>query len=134
MFTPEQYAKAKAAKSAEELLAYAKEVGYELTEEDAKKYFEQWQKEGELADEELENVSGGSFPIGCCTYSSDPPHLLIVTSGNSCPELELSDAFSGTYGNCGMCKYSFGSSPMYCKIRNSEHDPYNDLVGGGLFL
>ena len=36
MFTPEQMAKAKTAKSAEELLAYAKEVGYELTEEDTK--------------------------------------------------------------------------------------------------
>ena len=58
-FTPEQITKAKAAKSAEELLAIAKENGLELTEEEAKKYFEQLHKEGELSDEELDNVAGG---------------------------------------------------------------------------
>ena len=58
-FTQEQLTKAKAAKSAEELLALAKENGLELTEEEAKNYFEQWHKKGELADEELDNVSGG---------------------------------------------------------------------------
>ena len=58
-FTPEQITKAKAAKSVEELLALAKENGMELTEEEAKNYFEQWHKEGELADDELDNVSGG---------------------------------------------------------------------------
>ena len=58
-FTPEQLAKAKAAKSAEELLALAKENGVELTEEEAKKYFAEWHKEGELSDNELDNVSGG---------------------------------------------------------------------------
>ena len=58
-FTQEQIAKAKAAKSAEELIALAKENGLELTEEEAKNYFEQWHKEGEIADDELENVSGG---------------------------------------------------------------------------
>ncbi len=58
-FTPEQITKAKAAKSAEELRTFAKENGLDLTEEEAKNYFEQWHKEGELADEELDNVSGG---------------------------------------------------------------------------
>ena len=58
-FTPEQITKAKAAKSVEELLAIAKENGMELTEDEAAKYFAEWHKEGELADEELNNVSGG---------------------------------------------------------------------------
>ena len=58
-FTPEQLTKAKAAKSAEELIALAKENGIELTEEEAKKYYAEWHKEGELADDELDNVSGG---------------------------------------------------------------------------
>ena len=57
--TQEQLAKAKAAKSVEELFALAKENGMGLTEEEAAKYFTEWHKEGELADEELDNVSGG---------------------------------------------------------------------------
>ena len=65
-FTPEQITKAKAAKSVEELLAIAKENGMELTEEEAAKYFAEWHKEGELSDEELNNVSGGCG-------SDDPP-------------------------------------------------------------
>ena len=39
--TQEQLAKAKAAKSVEELIALAKENGMELSEEEAKNYFEQ---------------------------------------------------------------------------------------------
>ena len=51
--------KAKAAKSAEDLIALAKENDMELTEESAKAYFAQIQKNGELDDDELDNVSGG---------------------------------------------------------------------------
>lgn len=58
-FTPEQLTKAKAAKSAEELLALAKENDVELTENEAQKYFAEFHKEGPLADEELDNVAGG---------------------------------------------------------------------------
>ena len=58
-FTPEQLAKAKTAKSAEELIALAKENSIELTEEEAKKFFAELNKEGALADDELDNVSGG---------------------------------------------------------------------------
>ena len=52
--------KAKEAKSAEELMALAKENGIELNEEDAIMYFEQLNaKKGELSDDELEDVAGG---------------------------------------------------------------------------
>lgn len=57
--TAEQIEKAKQAKTAEELLTFAKESGIELTEEKAKQIFSQLHKEGEVADEELDNVSGG---------------------------------------------------------------------------
>ena len=57
-FSPEQLEKAKATKSAEELLALAKENDVELTENEAQKYFAEFHKEGPLADDELENVSG----------------------------------------------------------------------------
>ena len=46
--TPEQRARAKQCKSPEELLALAKEYGYELT------------------DDELEGISGGSWCISVC--------------------------------------------------------------------
>ena len=58
-FTNEQLAKAKAAKSAEELLSMAKEAGVTMTEDEAAKYFSELHKEGELSDDELDNVSGG---------------------------------------------------------------------------
>ena len=51
--------KAKTAKSAEELLEMAKAEKIELTEEEAAKAFEELNKNGELSDEELDNVAGG---------------------------------------------------------------------------
>ncbi len=66
----ELIAKAKTAKSPEELISLAKENGMEMTEETAKTYFEQLNsKAGELSDDELGNVAGG----GC--QSDDNGHL-----------------------------------------------------------
>lgn len=59
-FTVEQFKKAKLAKNVEELMVLAKESGMELTEEKASKLYAELHKEGTLADEELDNVSGGS--------------------------------------------------------------------------
>ena len=58
-FTAEQIAKMKAAKTAEELIAIAKAEGIEATEEQIEAQFAMLHSEGVLADEELENVSGG---------------------------------------------------------------------------
>lgn len=51
--------KARIANSAEELLAMAKAESVELTEEQAEKAFAEFNKTGELSDEELDNVTGG---------------------------------------------------------------------------
>ena len=51
--------KAKTAKSAEELLEMAKAENIELTEEEAAQAFAKMNKNGELSDEELDNVAGG---------------------------------------------------------------------------
>ena len=51
--------KGKTAKTAEELLAMAKAEKIELTEEEATKAFAELNKNGELSDEELDNVAGG---------------------------------------------------------------------------
>lgn len=56
----ELIAMAKKAATVEELLALAKENQVELSEEDAKMYFELLHpKTGELSDDELDNVTGG---------------------------------------------------------------------------
>ena len=58
--TKELVAKAKEAKTSEELMALAKEAGIDTTEESAALAFEQLNsKTGELSDSELDNVSGG---------------------------------------------------------------------------
>ena len=59
--TPEMIEKAKAAKSAEDLLALAKENNVEMTADEAKTYFAQLNpKSGELSDDDLDNVAGGA--------------------------------------------------------------------------
>ena len=63
-FTKELMEKIKTAGSAEELLKLAKAEGVELTAEDAEKAFARLHKSGELADEELDNVSGGGCGNG----------------------------------------------------------------------
>ena len=59
-FNEESIAKAKQAKSVEELLILAKDSGFEMTAEQAQEYYTQFNpKSGELADDELDNVAGG---------------------------------------------------------------------------
>jgi len=59
-FNAEMIQKAKAAKSAEELLELAKASNVEMTADEAATYFAQLNpKSGELDDDELDNVSGG---------------------------------------------------------------------------
>lgn len=60
-------AKAKAAKSPEELAALAKENNIELTEEQAKEYHDRFHYGGELTDDELDMVAGG------CSELKDGP-------------------------------------------------------------
>ena len=74
----ELLAKARAAKSPEELLALAKENDIGLTEEEAKAYFDQLHPQvGELSDDELDNVAGGA-----CYARIDKT---VVSAGHRCP-------------------------------------------------
>ena len=80
--TPEMIEKAKAAKTAEELLELAKANGVEMTADEAKTYFAQLNpKSGELSDDDLDAVAGG----GC--GDSAPEGLKKIgafTNVNSC--------------------------------------------------
>lgn len=81
-FTKEQIAKARAAKSAEEILTLAKENGVPMSEEDAEKLYADLHCEGELTDDELDSVSGGACG------SSEPPEPLFH-KGDWISEYEL---------------------------------------------
>ena len=70
-FTMEQMALAKKAASPEELIALAAEKGITLGAEEAKTCFDKLHKEGALADEELDNVSGGGWLCGDGTPNPD---------------------------------------------------------------
>ncbi len=95
---PELIEKAKQAKTPEELIAIAKENGTELTEENAKAYFAQLHKTGELNDDELDNVAGG----GC--YAKDG--YLWTTIGHKCSHyVQRENPPAGVKGTCYMCKY-----------------------------
>ena len=93
--------KAKEAKSVEELIALAKENGVELTEEDAKMYFEQLTaKKGELSDDELDAVAGGG-----CETKVDGKEYTVVTSPCKC--------FTGQY----LCNYEMRDGYWQLKDR-----------------
>ena len=79
-FNEESIAKAKQAKSVEELLTLAKESGVEMTAEQAQEYYTQFHpKSGKLADDELDNVAGGVWfkinPPEDDRPSSDPLYM-----------------------------------------------------------
>ena len=85
--TSEMIEKAKAVKSAEELLELAKENGVEMTADEAKTYFAQLNpKSGELDDDDLDAVAGGA-----CADSNDNDNpaagvgdTVQITSGETC--------------------------------------------------
>ena len=74
--------KAKSAKTAEELLAMAKEENIEMSAELAAKAFAELNKAGELSDEELENAAGGG--CGDSNKSGDTPKYSVGQRGCTC--------------------------------------------------
>ena len=97
-FTPELIEKAKSAKTPEELMALAKENGIEMTAEEAQKIFAQLHSQsGELADDELDNVSGGAC------YGRDD--CLMTTIAYGCRYYEPATTKNGVNGTCGACRY-----------------------------
>lgn len=111
----ELMAKAKEAKTVEELIAVAEKNNIELTEESANAYLQQLnRKTDEITDEELDNVSGG----GC--HNGDG--RLITTVMNRCggwrcketdncrssSEICFSCGISRICGECSYCSYEKG--------------------------
>ena len=63
--TKEMFAKAMQCKTVEDLIAYAKSEGVELTKEEAEAYFEEF-SECELKDGDLKHIAGGDCENGTC--------------------------------------------------------------------
>ena len=109
--TPEMIEKAKAAKSAEELLALAKENGVEMTADEAATYFAQLNpKSGELDDDDLDAVAGGK--AGCLFYQAKAladqsiPNIVCPNCG-AMGDWEYRGAGPRTLGYyCRQCKLS----------------------------
>lgn len=105
-FSDETIAKLKTVGNVEELLALAKESGIELTLEQAQVYFTKLNpRSGELADEELDNVSGGACADGY-SWGGRP-----FVQSDSCCEFYQSNCCSDPVGNnnsrgmCCSCRY-----------------------------
>ena len=82
---PEMIEKAKAAKSAEELLTLAKSNGVEMTEDEAATYFAQLNpKSGELDDDDLDNVAGGACGSGNNSNAVSLGDKVNIISGAAC--------------------------------------------------
>ena len=125
----ELVAKAREAKSAEEIMELAKAEGMELTEQGAKEYYAMLNPQsGELSDDELDNVSGG----GCKTKGYDGKKYTTVTSGCKCftgkfeqvvlereyfPDAKLRRIWKdyASSGCCGECRHlNFNVQIGYC--------------------
>ena len=126
--TPEMIEKAKAAKSAEDLLALAKENNVEMTADEAKTYFAQLNpKSGELDSDELEAVSGGG-----CNDSDDSGSNVkdVVTlynevSGLACPKCGQLNCWTLTtvnYHNNGINYWKCNYCGKEVMTLNSENN------------
>mgnify|MGYP002729161089 FL=1 len=108
----ELLAKAKNAKTPEELIALAKENGTEMTEESAEAYYNLLHPQnGEVSDDELDNVAGG----GCHNGGK-----LVVSVMHYCDEWRCKDDGSqcdidGILVNCNTCRVAaYCFSCKYC--------------------
>ena len=118
-FTEEQMKKFSEAKSVEEVIAFAKEDGIEASEEEIKKYYNATHiaargEEGELSDDELDNVAGGAC------YGSDG--RLVVSCGYWCS--------NWTHYQCGgTLEELSGSNILLCSKCRRHRDGFLDSLG-----
>lgn len=102
--TREIFAKAKETKTVEELVALAKEGGEELKMEQAEQLFARLHQTGELADEELDNVSGGS----CSPYGDSCPKC-------GCKKVSAKFVQRGSRYDQAFCCANCGDFVCWCR-------------------
>ena len=125
--------KARTAKSAEELLAMVKAENVELTAEQAAKAFEELNKNGELSDEELDNVAGGCSkysPSGAAENKEDVVFLYEIGQ-----EVEVYNIFSTTKRAVIIGKYIYTHRGCYCpgyRVRYLEGGAEDEVPQTGI--
>ena len=103
--TPEMVEKAKAAKSAEELLEIAKANNIEMTADEAKTYFAQLNpKSGEISDDDLDSVAGGA--CAATENKIKQGERVRVINGQTCPKCG---------GTIGTVNGDHGIWDIYCE-------------------
>ena len=107
--TPELIAKAKAAKSAEELLELAKANNVDLTETEAKTYWSQLSANGTVSDEELDAVVGG----GSCPDNGEEEENTL--SGGDRVKIPRCTGCGSTTGYVAMPTMMSGSLDVRCE-------------------
>ena len=108
-FTPELIREAKTAKSAEELLALAKTNNVDLSETEAKTYFEQLSASGTVSDEELDAVVGG----GSCPNNGEEEENTL--SGGDRVKIPRCTGCGSTTGYVAMSTVMSGSLEVRCE-------------------
>ena len=113
----ELISRAKKANSPEELMVLVKENGMELSEESAKAYFEKLnRKTGELADSELDNVSGG----GC-------------GGGDNADSICMAEGWCTTdyvCDRCGAHGVVYRDGDVYCAGCQAKHARCRNCMNG----
>lgn len=121
-FTEEQMKKFNEAKSAEELIAFAEKEGLDISEAEIRKYYNATHKcpEGEISDDELDNVAGGA-----CYYSDG---RMVTTLLNYCDHWTHCDCGGHRHRDereclivCDRCKATspFCNNCSYCTYENA---------------
>ena len=119
-FTPELIAKAKTAKTAEELLELAKASNVELTAEEAQTYFTQLNAKGVVADDELDAVAGGGCGVGVGS------HVKFI-DGTKCPKCKCttgtvtSHRVTVGYANAVICDHC--GTTIVNSVKASQVEP-----------
>ena len=120
--TPEMIEKAKVAKSAEELLALAKENNVEMTADEAATYFAQLNpKSGELDDDALDAVAGGASGCAADDDFIEDGTMVRVINGDTCPKCggTVGKYFHGGY----TCPFQVGCTGC------NNGDEYRTITG-----
>ncbi len=107
--TPELIAKAKATKSAQELLELAKANNVDLTETEAKTYWAQLSANGTVSDEELDAVVGG----GSCPDNGEEEENTL--SGGDRVKIPRCTGCGSTTGYVAMPTVMSGSLEVRCE-------------------
>ncbi len=116
--------KAKEAKSVTELMELAKSENIELTEEKAQEFFTRLHAEGELSDNELDDVAGGG-----CTETGPKYKIgdIVTVVSKRCPDCNGS-VFKITYEVKDRTRLNdYWVECVHCRLNNSIWE--RDIAG-----